>query len=129
MKSAAGAINITNTGKSVKCVFVNRSIDLAYLARYTKGNSAVERELLGRFQHKAKHYFNTLSSAKDNSTWKEAALHLQTAATAAGAWRILATAQQASRLHKEANSPERAQLLARLDEDISEANAFIRGVI
>jgi hypothetical protein len=127
MIAAAGTTSDCDSSKSAKCVFVNRAIDLAHLARYTKGNSAVERELLGRFQQKAKYYLKTMSSAKDYSAWKEAALHLQSAATTAGAWRILATAKQASRLPCEVNTPERAQLLARLDEEISEANAFIRG--
>jgi HPt (histidine-containing phosphotransfer) domain-containing protein len=129
MKAALGTKGDCKGRKSVKCAFVHRTIDLAHLARYTKGNSAVERELLVRFQKKAKSYFKTMSAAKDNGVWKEAALQLQSAASTAGAWRILATAQQASNLHKEANSPERAQLLARLDEEISEANAFIRGVM
>lgn len=129
MKAAAGTNSNCDGRKSAKCVFIHRAIDLAHLARYTKGNSAIERELLGRFQQKAKYYFKTMSTAKDNGVWKEAALQLQSAASTAGAWRILATAQQASYLHKEANSPERAHLLARLDEEISEADAFIRGVM
>jgi hypothetical protein len=129
MESAAGTNSDCDGSKSAKCVFIHRAIDLAHLARYTKGNSAVERELLGSFQQKAKNYYKSMSSAKDKTTWNEAALHLQTAATAAGAWRILATAKQASRLPSEVNAPERAHLLARLDEEISEANAFIRGVM
>jgi HPt (histidine-containing phosphotransfer) domain-containing protein len=129
MKAASETICDYKDRKPAKCVFTHRAIDLAYLARYTKGNSAIEHELLGRFQKKAKYYFNTLSSAKDNTAWNEAALHLQSAATAAGAWRILNTAKQASRLPNKKNAPERAQLLARLDEEINEANAFIRGVM
>ncbi|MEJ2125233.1 MAG: hypothetical protein P8Y67_01505 [Alphaproteobacteria bacterium] len=129
MKTAAGAINYCKNSKAARCAFLDRSIDLAHLARYTKGNSAVERELLFRFQKKATYYFKTMSSAKDSAVWDEAARNLQSAASAAGAWRILASAEQASRLPNEVNAPERVTLLARLDEEIREASAFIHGVM
>lgn len=119
----------TNDKKLARFVFRSRAIDLAHLARYTKGNFAVEHELLGRFQRNARLYYEKMEQARDDAGWNDAARQLKTAAAGVGAWQIFRAAETAEQLPVGTSPTQRAGLLASLDAQIREASAFIGGVL
>ncbi len=109
--------------------FRHRPVDLAHLARYTMGDSVLEREVLELFRRQSRIYFDKLCRAADDDAWREAARVLKSSAHSAGAWRILATAETAERLAATVSPAVRDELLASLRPQIEEADSFIAGLL
>lgn len=73
-------------------------LDRAHLARYTLGDEALEREVLGLFEADTPLRIEALRSARTDQEWKMAAHTLKGAGRAVGAWRLANSAQDAERL-------------------------------
>ena len=73
-------------------------IDRAYLARFTLGNAALEREVLELFAAHAPVYLQRLREADCAKAWNEALHTLKGSACAIGAWRLVRLAEMAERI-------------------------------
>jgi HPt (histidine-containing phosphotransfer) domain-containing protein len=78
------------------------AVDRAYLARFTLGNAALEREVLELFAAQAPVYLQRLREAASRKAWKEAAHTIKGSASAIGAWRLARFAEMAERIDVEA---------------------------
>jgi HPt (histidine-containing phosphotransfer) domain-containing protein len=74
------------------------AIDLAYLAHFTLGNAALEREVLELFVEQMPLYLAALGEARARRGWREAAHSIKSSACAVGAWRLASFAQMAERV-------------------------------
>jgi HPt (histidine-containing phosphotransfer) domain-containing protein len=77
-------------------------IDRAYLARFTLGNGALEREVLELFAEQAPIYLERLRGARTRTEWLHAAHTIKGSASAVGAWRLARFAEMAEQLDIEA---------------------------
>lgn len=79
-----------------------QAIDRAYLARFTLGNAALEREVLELFAAQVPVYLSRLREAPTAKAWKEAAHTIKGSAAAIGAWRLARFAEMAEKIDVEA---------------------------
>jgi HPt (histidine-containing phosphotransfer) domain-containing protein len=68
-------------------------IDWAHLSRFTLGDRALEREVLGLFASEAPRYLSLLLATTNRKGWIEAAHTLKGSARAVGAWAVAECAQ------------------------------------
>lgn len=80
------------------------AIDRAYLARFTLGNAALEREVLELFAAQAPIYLQRLREARNRKAWKEATHTIKGSASAIGAWRLARFAEMAEKIDVEAEA-------------------------
>jgi HPt (histidine-containing phosphotransfer) domain-containing protein len=80
------------------------AVDRAYLARFTLGNAALEREVLELFAAQAPVYLQRLREAAGRQAWKEAAHTIKGSASAIGAWRLVRFAEMAEQIDVEAEA-------------------------
>ncbi len=78
------------------------AVDRAYLARFTLGNAALEREVLELFAAQAPVYLQRLREADCAKAWKEATHTIKGSAGAIGAWRLARFAEMAEKVDVEA---------------------------
>jgi HPt (histidine-containing phosphotransfer) domain-containing protein len=78
------------------------AVDRAYLARFTLGNAALEREVLELFAAQAPVYLQRLREANSKNAWKEATHTIKGSASAIGAWRLARFAEMAEKVDVEA---------------------------
>jgi HPt (histidine-containing phosphotransfer) domain-containing protein len=83
------------------------AIDRTYLARFTLGNTALEREVLELFASQAPQYLERLGSAVSACDFAEAAHALKGSAAAVGARPLARLAERAQRLDPNLAPPER----------------------
>jgi HPt (histidine-containing phosphotransfer) domain-containing protein len=74
------------------------AIDRAFLARFTLGNAALEREVLELFAAQAPLYLARLREASTAKAWHDAAHTIKGAAAAVGAWRLSGVADLAQKI-------------------------------
>jgi hypothetical protein len=110
-------------------IFKDRPVDLTHLARYTMGNSVVEREVLELFRRQTRLYFDRLSQATSEDSWREAARVLKASARGVGAWHILQSADTAERLTLSNGASLREDVLRALAAQIDEALQFIDSLL
>src|SRR5262245_52962793 len=101
------------------------AVDRGYLARFTLGNAALEREVLERFAAQAPVYLQRLREAANVTAWKEATHTLKGSAGAIGAWRLVRLAEMAERIDigeevavQERHREEAASALATATEEV-----------
>jgi HPt (histidine-containing phosphotransfer) domain-containing protein len=87
-------------------------IDRRYLARFTLGNKALEREVLELFAGQMPRYVEQLHAAASAKEWALAAHTIKGSALAVGARRLASLAQMAERLDVEGN-PASGQTMRR----------------
>lgn len=78
-------------------------IDRAYLARFTLGSAALEREVLELFAEQAPLYVERLRDASAGKAWRDAAHTIKGSASAVGAWRLARFAEMAEQVDIEAD--------------------------
>ena len=83
------------------------AVDRAYLARFTLGNAALEREVLELFAAQAPVYLQRLREAGCIKAWREATHTIKGSASAIGAWRLARLAEMAERVDVEADTAPR----------------------
>jgi HPt (histidine-containing phosphotransfer) domain-containing protein len=76
-------------------------IDRTYLARFTLGNAALEREVLQLFADQVPLYLQALRDARTRKAWREAAHTIKGSASAVGVWRLARFAEMAERVDVE----------------------------
>ena len=74
------------------------ALDRKHLARYTLGDEALEREVLGLFKADTPHRIAALRLAGTDRDWKMAAHTLKGSSRAIGAWRLANSAAAAEAL-------------------------------
>jgi HPt (histidine-containing phosphotransfer) domain-containing protein len=80
------------------------AVDRAYLARFTLGNAALEREVLELFAAQAPVYLQRLREAVCIKAWREATHTIKGSASAIGAWRLARLAEMAENFDVEADT-------------------------
>jgi HPt (histidine-containing phosphotransfer) domain-containing protein len=90
----------------------SEAIDRAYLARFTLGNAALEREVLELFAAQAPVYVERLREAVTPKDWKDAAHTIKGSASAIGAWRLARFAEMAERIDPSAAAAGRDEAVA-----------------
>lgn len=102
-------------------------VDLDHLARQTFGDHDLEREVLRLFERQSQDMLARLKEATNARTWAEAAHTLKGSALGVGAFEV---AEAAGTVEEAADDLDLLSLralasLARLEDAIREANAFI----
>jgi HPt (histidine-containing phosphotransfer) domain-containing protein len=105
-----------------------KPVDLAYLARFTLGNAALEREVLDLFVLHVPCYLEALQSAVTAKAWHDAAHTLKGAARGIGAWRVARCAESAERLRFDTDFDRRAFALDSAAEAVAEAVGFLEAL-
>jgi HPt (histidine-containing phosphotransfer) domain-containing protein len=100
-------------------------VDIAHLARYTIGDKALEREVLGLFVAELPRRIEAMREARSDKDWKMAAHTLKGSSRAVGAWRIAHLAQQAEQLSVLTDVAACDVAVLRLAEAAAEAEAYI----
>jgi HPt (histidine-containing phosphotransfer) domain-containing protein len=90
----------------------SEAIDRVYLARFTLGNAALEREVLELFAAQAPIYVARLREATSSQGWNEAAHTIKGSASAIGAWRLSRFAEMAERIDLDAGAEGREEAVA-----------------
>lgn len=106
-----------------------RPVDLVHLSRYTLGNRSLEQEVLGLFLTQSTLYLSRLKDAADDKTWRDAAHTIKGSARGIGAWHVVASAEAAEKLQGARLKAGRARSVAVLEDDIREANSYIRSLL
>lgn len=99
----AAAIHVPPEGDTTQGASTGEPIDRRYLARFTLGNRALEREVLELFAGQMPRYVEQLNAAANAKEWVLAAHTIKGSALAVGARRLARLAQMAERLDVEAN--------------------------
>jgi len=81
-------------------------IDYDYLDRFTRGNVALEREVLELFAEMIPRYLEGLRAATTKRAWRDAAHTIKGSAAAVGALRVARFAEMAERLDVEVAEAE-----------------------
>lgn len=124
--------NPTLPTEGADCMDARPVIDRAYLARFTLGNAALEREVLQLFAGQVPGYVAALADARSVQAWREAAHTLKGSAAAVGAVHVSRLAEAAERLALDtAEVPageEREQALAALQAAVAIACGTIAAI-
>jgi HPt (histidine-containing phosphotransfer) domain-containing protein len=101
------------------------AVDRTYLARFTLGNVALEREVLDLFAAQAPVYLQRLREAHCTKAWKEATHTIKGSAGAIGAWRLAQLAQMAEKIDVEARESHREEAAAAVATATEEVCRYI----
>lgn len=105
-------------GAAVKSAADAPVLDLAFLSRYSMGNSDLEAELLGLFRAQLRAQSTAVAGAADAEAWKFATHTLKGAARAMGAWPIAGIAERLEEIGFGPAAGERRRLLGELQRQI-----------
>jgi HPt (histidine-containing phosphotransfer) domain-containing protein len=97
------ALDVPPEGNTTQGASTGGPIDRSYLARFTLGNRALEREVLELFAGQMPRYVEQLHAAVSAKEWVLAAHTIKGSALAVGARRLASLAQMAERLDVEAD--------------------------
>jgi HPt (histidine-containing phosphotransfer) domain-containing protein len=100
-KSAVG--NVVRPSPDSCDPLAGDAIDRVYLARFTLGNVALEREVLQLFADQMPIYLRALRDARARKAWREATHTIKGSASAVGARRLARFAELAERVDVEAD--------------------------
>jgi HPt (histidine-containing phosphotransfer) domain-containing protein len=98
-------------------------IDMEHLGRYTLGDKALEKEILGLFLTQMPDMLASLRKAQSEREWKMAAHSLKGAARAIGAWQMASAAEEAERIEF---GPDRQAACASATQRVEEAGTAVR---
>ncbi|HEY7084475.1 MAG TPA: Hpt domain-containing protein [Hyphomicrobiaceae bacterium] len=105
------------------------AVDLAYLARFTLGNVALEREVLQLFAAHMPLYLEALRTARARQAWRDAAHSIKGCACAVGAWRLASCAEFAERIEVDgaaaAPQEQREKAVVAIAVAAEEASRFV----
>lgn len=104
-------------------------LDLDHLGRYTMGDRALERELLGLFLGQTRQYANRLALIDDPRDWKLATHSIKGAARSIGAGRLAACAQSLEDLDLFGDAARRRMLTAALLSELAACEQAIAGLL
>ncbi len=104
---------------------VSDAVDLAHLATYTGGDTALERELAGLFRVSTDRYLTQMRDQMDGPGWKDAAHGLKGAARGIGANQVARLAAYAEKLQGSAVRARRESVLPEITQAVDEAHACL----
>ena len=104
-------------------------VDLAHLARYTGGDSAVNREILELFMRQSSALLAQLAAARDGKTWHDIAHSLKGAARGIGAFALADIAAEAEPLDPATQRARTEALLPRLKAGTQAVQTFIEAYL
>jgi HPt (histidine-containing phosphotransfer) domain-containing protein len=126
-KSALGSV--ARSSADARDQLAGDAIDLAYLARFTLGNTALEHEVLQLFSDQVPLYLQALRDARCRKSWREAAHTIKGSASAVGAWRLARFAEMAEQVDVEASAAlaegHRDEVVGAVATAAEEARRFI----
>jgi HPt (histidine-containing phosphotransfer) domain-containing protein len=102
------------------------ALDREHLARYTLGDEALEREVLGLFEVDTPQRIEALRQARTDQEWKLAAHTLKGAGRALGAWRLANSAAAAEAVGGVSDSAACARAVYLIELAAEEVQATIR---
>lgn len=100
-------------------------VDLAHLRRYTLGQAALEREVLGLFVQQLAHTIASMRMARTATDWRFASHALKGSGRAVGAWPLAQLAEQAEKLCPSRDFAACQDIVSQIDVAAQEACAFI----
>lgn len=100
-------------------------VDVAHLGRYTLGNKALEREVLGLFAGEAARRIAAFRQAATSKDWRMAAHTLKGSGRAIGAWRIASLAALAEQIDGSADRDAAESAIRGLEDAMSETLSYI----
>ena len=103
-------------------------VDRAHLARYTRGDERLEREVLDLFVAHVPVTLAQLRTATTERDWFVSSHTLKGSAAAVGAWRVAALARDAEKL-ADAGSEERAAAIEGLEAAAREVEAYVAAAL
>ncbi|MGH6871675.1 MAG: Hpt domain-containing protein [Rhizomicrobium sp.] len=109
-----------------------RPVDMAHLARYTGGDTALNAEVLSLFDSQANELvarLNAILEARDQKSWKEITHTLKGAARGIGAFGFADAAALAEPLDLTGQHDEAGRALAELRDSAVAVQAFIRAYL
>ena len=116
-------------GESRRDRLAGDAVDLVYLARFTLGNVALEREVLQLFAAQMPLYLEALRTARARQAWRDAAHSIKGSAWAIGAWRLAGCAEFAERVEVDgaaaAREEQREKAVVAITVAAEEACRFI----
>ena len=111
---------------------MTRPVDMAHLARYTGGDSALNAEVLDLFDSQANDLvarLNTILDARDQKGWKEVTHTLKGAARGIGAFAFADAAAVAEPIDLAAQAEQAGRALADLQTSAQAVQIFIRAYL
>lgn len=99
-------------------------VDRAHLARYTLGDPALEKEVLGLFLAQFPLTVEALKFAATDKDWYMSAHALKGSARAVGAWELGQLAQEAEKLGRMAGGATTG-IIARIEEAAARVEAYV----
>lgn len=103
-------------------------IDRAHLARYTLGDTSLEREILELFLNHLPNTIRDLGLASTDKDWHMAAHALKGSARAVGAWRLARVAEAAERVAVQDRAAADSAI-AEVAEAAVEVSSHVAGLI
>ena len=103
-----------------------KPVDLAYLGRFTLGNTELEREVLFLFVEHGPRYLDAMRTATSAKDWHAGAHTLKGAARGIGAWRVARSAEAAERFVWDRDVDRRVFALDHIQEALDEVIGYIR---
>ncbi len=117
------------TGGGLRRPVPRRPVDLVRLARATLGNRSIECEVLEFFRSQSALQLARLKDAVRDAAWRDAARTIEASARGIGAGRLAGTAARAATLADDAPAARRSEMIAALEHEIDETNAFIEKLL
>jgi HPt (histidine-containing phosphotransfer) domain-containing protein len=103
-------------------------IDRGHLRRFTRGNLALEREVLQLVHVQLPLSLERLGAAASDREWRHAAHTIKGSAAAIGAWRLARAAERAEKLDFSGAEAPRERALLRVHAAVSEVLRHIERV-
>ena len=107
----------------------DKPVDLAHLSRQTLGDQDLEREVLILFERQSQVMIERLRAATTAKSWAEAAHTLKGSALGIGAFQVASAAEAVECDQIDHLSSKAWNDLARLEEAVRRANAFIADIL
>jgi HPt (histidine-containing phosphotransfer) domain-containing protein len=111
---------------------MSRPVDMAHLARYTGGDSALNAEVLSLFDGQINELvarLNSILAARDQKSWKEITHTLKGAARGIGAFGFADAAAAAEPFDLADQPDEAGKALATLETNAQAVQSFIRAYL
>ncbi len=102
-----------------------RPVDLVHLARYTLGDRAMEREVLGLYAGQYSQDIARLRAATSLEDWRRAAHTIKGSARGIGAWKLARVAEEVEQMTEADRINAGAEALARVERAGSAVKLFI----
>ena len=125
-RSECGPAEVIERRQRVRPSDGTKPVDLAYLCRFTLGNSELEREILDLFIAHIPRYMEDLRNSVTAKAWHDAAHTLKGAARGVGAWRVARCAETAERLRFDTDLDRRKFAIDSAVEAVDEAIGYLK---